>query len=160
MVLEALAAVGLAGNIAQFVDFTCQLFNTTIAIHRSYAGSSKNVQGVETITQELAQWCGNISSFRITHSQLLASSNQHQSLVSLAADCEAAAIKLLSAVHKLKAKDRRSKWDSFKVALNSIWKESQIKDMENGLNSYRLQLVLELSLLQRYQPKWKQSIQS
>jgi hypothetical protein len=35
--MEALAAVGLAGNIVQFIDFSCKLFEQTTAITRAKA---------------------------------------------------------------------------------------------------------------------------
>ena len=149
MALEALAAVGLAGNIVQFIDFSCRLFSTTTSIHRSYAGSSRSIQDIENVAQELQQWCGKVASLRNAQGHPPASQH-NQSLVKLAEDCQTAAVELLSAVHALKAKNPKSKWNSFRAALAMTWKESQIADMETRLDSYRKQLALELSLMQRY----------
>ena len=148
MVLEALAAIGLAGNVVQFVSFSMQLFSTASSIQRSCVGSVQGHQDVETITQKLQQCCERIASAHSSEDQQL-ELQHHQSLVKLAGECEAAAIELISAIQQLKAKKPNSKWSSFMAALATIWQQSQINDMEKRLDSYRQQLNLELALLLR-----------
>jgi hypothetical protein len=148
MVLEALAAVGLAGNICQFIDFTCQLFNTTASIHRSYTGSSTDVQQLDYITKELQQWCRRLATYRANGSQQLGLQS-NKSLYDLGENCETAATQLLSVTNALRAKNPGSRWNSFKAALSAAWSESQIREMERRLNSFRLELILELGLMQR-----------
>jgi uncharacterized protein (DUF3084 family) len=142
MVLEALVAVGLAGNIVQFVDFSCRLLSTATTIHR--AGAAQNVQDVDTVTQALRQWCEKISTAR---QRVL---EDHQSLLELAEKCQIAATQLLSATQALKAKHPGSKWSSFKSALATAWNEKEIKDMADRLESYRHQMGLEVALLPWY----------
>lgn len=149
MVLEALAAVGLVGNVVQFIDFSCQLFATTMVVHHSHAGAPQHIRDIESITKELQQWCRIIASRRNSQGQLLPSHN-NRSLVALVAGCENAAVELLSALHALKAKDTESRWSCFRAALAVTWNESQINDMERRLDTYRQQILLELSYMQRY----------
>jgi hypothetical protein len=147
MVLEALVAVGLAGNIVQFVDFSCRLLSTATTIHR--AGAAQNVQDVDTVTQALRQWCEKISTARTTTAQQRVLED-HQSLLELAEKCQIAATQLLSATQALKAKHPGSKWSSFKSALATAWNEKEIKDMADRLESYRHQMGLEVALLPWY----------
>jgi hypothetical protein len=149
MVLEAFAAVSLTGNIFQFIDFSCKLFSTTASLHHSYAGATRDIQQLNSITQALQQWCVELATLQKAHGSQIAGL-RNQSLVRLGTDCKDAALDLLSATNALEAKAPSSKWSSFKVALAVIWNDAQIKDMERRLDSYRLQLILELKMMQRY----------
>jgi hypothetical protein len=149
MVLEAFAAVSLTGNIFQFIDFSCKLFSATASVHHSYAGATQDIQQLDGITQALQQWCTKLAALQKSHGSQIAGL-RNQSLVRLGTDCEAAATELLSATNALKAKNPSSKWSSFKAALAATWSNAQIKDMEGRLDSYRLQLILELEIMQRY----------
>ncbi|KAF2677498.1 hypothetical protein K458DRAFT_319518, partial [Lentithecium fluviatile CBS 122367] len=140
MVIEALAAVGLVGNIVQFIDFSYNLFTVSTAIHHSYAGASQSARDIESITKELQQWCAKIASRRNSQGQLLPS-HHNKSLVTLVAGCENAAVELLSALHALRAKDARSRWSCFRAALAATWKEAQINNMEKRLDTYRQQIA-------------------
>jgi hypothetical protein len=147
--MEALAAVGLVGNVVQFLDFSSNLFAATTAIHHSYVGASQSARDLESIAKELQEWCAKIASRRNSAGQLLPSHN-NKSLVALVAGCENAAIELLSALQALKAKKPRSRWSSFRAALAVTWKAPQIGDMEKRLDMYRKQITLEMAFMQRY----------
>lgn len=149
MVIEALAAVGLAGNIVQFIDFAYNLLNATTAVHHSCAGASPRARDIESITKELQEWCAKIASRRNSQGQLLPS-HDNKSLVTLVAGCEDAAIELISALQDLKAKKVSSRWSCFRAALAATWKAGQINDMEKKLEIYRQQIIMELSFMQRY----------
>jgi len=151
MVLEAFAAVGLAGNIVQFVDFSVKLFDHTRAVKDSCTGLALSVQKTESLAESLQQICTNLE-----HSNLNCRVSQpgqaNQSLLKLAQDCEIAASELLGALQKLKARDPSSTWSNFRAALMTMWKEKQIEDMEETLDYYRSQLILQLQIMQRYIP--------
>ncbi|KAF2830352.1 hypothetical protein CC86DRAFT_378654 [Ophiobolus disseminans] len=147
MVLEALAAVSLAGNVVQFVDFSCRLFSTAASIRRSTTGAAESIQDLDTVTQALRHSSEKIASSRNTAAQQ-GVTQDHSSLVKLADNCQTAATELLSVTQALKTKDSGSKWSSFKAALATAWSEKEIKDMESRLNAYRQQMHLEVSLLQ------------
>ena len=150
MVVEALAAVGLAGNVAQFVEFSCKLFDQATTIYHSSTGSTQGAKDLETLTQQLRTLCANLA-----HAN---NSFQHpgptrqpnpDSLRKLAENCEAAANELLSELSNLKAKDPNSKWSSFRAALAISWKEKRIDALQKKLDSYRSQLIVHLQVLQR-----------
>jgi hypothetical protein len=76
----------------------------------------------------------------------------HSSLLGLAEKCQTAATDLLAATQALKSKSLCSKWSTFRAALATAWSEKDIEAMENKLNTFRHQMALEVSLLQRYCP--------
>jgi hypothetical protein len=149
MVLEALAAISLAGNIVQFVTFTCQLFSTAASIHHADAGSTQTFQDVEYVTHELQRCSDKLASICTPQNQQ-AALQQHHSMLELGQKCNRAAGELLSAINKVKAKKPNSKWSSFRSAIATTWGEARIHDMAKTLDAYRHQLILELALLQRY----------
>ncbi|KAF2114256.1 hypothetical protein BDV96DRAFT_647722 [Lophiotrema nucula] len=146
--MEALAAVGLAGNVVQFVDFTCKLFDRATAIHHSQAGAAH--EDLELITQNLQDLSTKLH--QGSHQPLPSSnptpSHAQASLKKLGKDCEVASDELLSALQRLKATKPGSRWSSFRAALASAWKEKHVEAMEKRLNSYRSQLVLQLQVMQ------------
>lgn len=149
MVAEALATIGLVGNIVQFVDFSFKLFDTASSIRDSVSGSSQQIQDVEEVAEEIRKWCSKIAplQFRYSNGLLIL---QNKSLIELAGKCQDIATDILSAVSVWKANNPKSKWDCFKSAMTTMWNESRINEMRARLESCRVQLVLELSRLQRY----------
>jgi hypothetical protein len=52
-------------------------------------------------------------------------------------------------LQNIKAKKPESKWSSFRAALASVWKESQIDALSKRLDAYRSQMTIELQFLQK-----------
>lgn len=132
--LEALAAVSLAGNILQFITFSCQLFGTASAVHQSTTGNTLSIEQLNGSTKSLRQCCDKLSGQQKVV-------QNHPSLLELAQNCHAAATRLLTATEALKREHTKSRWSSFKVALATTWDERQIRDMERALDTFRLQGV-------------------
>jgi len=143
--MEAVAAVGLAGNIVSFVDFSCKLFSQATAIHHSTSGSSQDTQDLENITQTLQSHCETLSNPNHNPSY-----QGQTSLKKLAKECEVTATDLLSTLQTVKAKNPNSKWRSFRAALAKAWKEPRIDAMVKKLNSYREQIMFQLLVMQRW----------
>jgi hypothetical protein len=146
MVLEAFAAIGLAGNIVQFVDYSCKLFSQSREIYNSTSGSSKDTESTIAITRNLRDLAGKLSS--VNHQTTLRHSNDG-SLKMLSQLCEGEAENLLAGLQGLQAQDPKSKWSSFKVGLATIWKQEKIQAMEQRLDYLRSQLILHLEVMQR-----------
>ena len=142
--MEALAAVGLAGNIVQFIDFSCKLFEQSTSIYRSRAGTATGAQSLESVTDDLQSLTTNLTK-GVQHN---GAQNSQTALHKLAKECEDAATEMLSTLHGLQAKQPGSKWSSFRAALLTTWKQPSIDSMERKLDSYRSQLIIHLQFLQ------------
>jgi hypothetical protein len=149
MVLEALAAVSLAGNIFQFIDFACKLFDGATSIYQSHAGATKETQDIEEEAQRLQEVCSILHSIIPTTGKLPHTTQVEAALHHLAQQCEATANDMLSALRRVKATNPNSKGQSFRAGLATIWKEPQITAMQKRLDSHRLQLILHLQLMKR-----------
>lgn len=144
--MEALAAVGLAGNVVQFVDFSCKLFDQASSIYQSLDGATQGNRDLESITQNLHDMSAKLYQ-NIPKSA--ATQKKDDPLVTLAKECENVANELLAVLQSLKAKKVDSQWSSFRAALRSVWKEQRVQALEKKLGMYRSQIIFQLQVLQR-----------
>ncbi|KAF2493004.1 hypothetical protein BU16DRAFT_514299, partial [Lophium mytilinum] len=138
--MDPLAALGLAANVIQFVDFTSKLFSQTAAIYRSANGVSGETQELITITTGLQTLCA-----RLASPQELGGYPAEDGLMSLAQGCKSAGDELVVALQKLRATGSHKKWASLTTALITVWKQPQIDAMKRRLELYKSQLALQLT---------------
>jgi hypothetical protein len=138
MVLDPFTAIGLAGSIVQFVDFTYKLVNGTIEIYSSMEGVSKNHLRIEVIYLNLSELCQNLSVADDSDKSI-------GPVKSLATACRRDADDLLEVVRNIRLREgKNTRWACFRHTLKSVWKEDQIRDLENRLEGYRSQLSFQL----------------
>ena len=152
MVLEALAAVGLASNIAQFIDFSCKILETSKAVHRSSDGRPQAHEDVIVIAQHLRSLCAGLVKSRDTPRVGFTNTHQENALYALAERCEKEASDVLIAIDKLKAKNPQSLRSSFHAGLRTIWSMEEIDAMTERLKQYRSEIIVHLETMQRYVP--------
>lgn len=146
--MEAFAALGLAGNIVQFVDFGCKLFANAQEIYSSASGSSGRVRDAATIVGALNDLCK-----RLQERPPLAASSSgglNTSLDLLASECRQVALQLMDLLERIRTREPHSKWSSFKGALKTIIREDEVKALERRLEDYRRQIITTLEVMQRY----------
>jgi hypothetical protein len=146
--MEALAAVGLAGNIVQFIDFSCKLFDQANSIYHSQSGASKGAQDLEAITESLLDLSTRLDK-SLEKQYKLGDPKAQQTLKILAKGCHDTANELVTLLQSLRAKNAGSKWHSFRASLAGLLKESEINNLQKRLNDYRSQLIIELQDLER-----------
>lgn len=138
--MEAVAAVGLAGNIVQFVEFGCKLLSTSNQIRTSRQGLADDYTTIQIITTDLRELCTALTT-SITQSSLV---TQDRHIAPLGAQCLQIAEQLLSAVARLKPKKGNSRWNCFRAALKTVWKHDEIDRMMLQLNGLRMELMLRM----------------
>lgn len=146
--MAELVALGLAGNIVQFVDFGIKLFRDGRELYTSLQGNSAEQLELEIVTQDLK-----------CLAQQLHSSDQPDALGTedkielrkLATECEKLANELLGILDELKVKDRHNRiWESFKKALRRMMEKKKIQHLEERLERFREQLGKRLVYLSRF----------
>lgn len=143
--MDPLTAISLAGNIAQFIDFSCKLFSASRSIYTSNSGLSSDREDLHALTTNLQSISAKLKPVPLQSAKF----NVSNELQDLALRCDNIATELLAVLKKLALKDKPSKWDSFHAALKTMWNKGKIDEMNKRLDSYRLQLVLELQKLER-----------
>lgn len=151
LAMEVFAALGLASNIIQFVDFSCKLFSSTHQIYASASGASDRVADAATIASTLNDLCKRLQE----RPQLVSgggrgpSGGLNSTLDLLANNCRDVALKLMHLLDSIRAREPQSRWASFKKALQTVLREDDIKALEKQLDDYRRQIVATLQVMQR-----------
>ena len=140
--MDALTAIGLVGNIIQFVDFSQKLISNSIQLYHSSAGALAENIDIETVTNHL-----------LTLNKKLkadAATVDDGALQSLCLSCENAGLDLLKVLNKVKVKDRQQTWESIRKALWSVWTKGEIKGLEQRLAKFKDELNLHIVVGLRY----------
>ncbi|XXG96982.1 hypothetical protein Hte_003275 [Hypoxylon texense] len=143
--MDPFAAIGLAGNIVTFLDFSYKLISAAKNIHASTSGASVDNDDLLSGTQQLHQLA---SSLRISK-PISSLSDQERSLLKVAAQCIDVSGELEKLLDRLKASNPKSKRAAFRAAVRN-WRKGDEKDtLEAKLDRCRQQLNLELLSLTR-----------
>lgn len=136
--MEVLAAIGLAANIIQFVDFSGKLISKANEIQKSGTGALAENINIEAATNDLA-----LLRTKVHDS---AESTDDTTLRELCQSCDAVATELLTVLGTVKVHGKQSKWKSFRQALKSVWSKEDIALLEQRLARFRDELNLRVAV--------------
>jgi hypothetical protein len=158
--LDPFTALGVAGNIVQFVDFTAKLISKSREIYESAEGASVEHLDLEAIANNLSQLTERLQKDVQQHllppideGVPLSETKENRAelqLGSINSKCSREADALLSILRDLKVDGEHKKWKSFRLALMTVWKEDQIKGVVSRLSKYRKDLDTELLFSLRF----------
>ena len=148
MVLDPFSALGLAGNIAQFIQFGSDVFSKSREIAKATSGASLENEELGSAVQRLQKICLGLQRSQSQRPGVTPTSSDADSLQVLAESCRTAGEEILCSLRKFTVQDSNKKWQSFQKALKTVWKKSEIQAMEKRLASYRDQLMSHLLALQ------------
>ena len=129
--MEPLTALGVASNVAQFVDFTWKLVTEVRTIHRSATGTSDDVLLLDSILADIEELNG-----RFEHAPC-----HTGNLAKLVAQCQKVASELGTVIRTLKADKKNSTWSSFRTALNQVLRKGQLESMTGKLGKIQSQIA-------------------
>ena len=138
--LDPVAALGLAGNIVQFVDFSCKILRDTKSLYESSTGVSADNNLLEAISRDLM----NLNNALTAPSAIGAIP---ESTRNLASRCKDIAAELLSTLERLKVSGSHRKWKSLVQALRSVWNKDQIESLVRRMESLRNEIQHHLQLM-------------
>lgn len=149
--MDPLTALGLASNIVQLITFASDLVSKGREIYKSVDGALVENLELETITTTLQELSQSVHLPRRPRLEKL--TKTERKLHELCHDCNDVSGQLLGVIRGLKAKGPATRWNSFRHALNSVWKENEIEALETRLDRYRRQLdtTLLMSLREHVQ---------
>lgn len=176
--METLIALGVAGNVIQFVDFAQRLIAKTVQIYRSADGASRDRRTLEAVLRDFAllqpklprdedgalfgrlevelnaKGVDKTIQHLVGHSKILGAYGCQETTTktpvqSVAQECCKVANGLLDDVEKLKARGQRRAWRSLKVALVDLWKETELVEFQRKLTMYKSQLEQHVLILLR-----------
>ena len=158
MVLDPLSALGVAGNVVQFVEFGWKLVAESREIYHSVEGLSGDFVDMELVVTTLRALSYNLgrtplATDIISNKQRLSPSTNDSISAKkdvevwreLAGACYETAGELLDMVHGLKVTNGPQKrWRSFQQALKAAWKKEQIKKLHDRLEGFRKTITTQL----------------
>lgn len=141
--MEALATIGLVGNIVQFVDFGSELIDKSIELYHSYDGALAENVDIEAAAKHLAVLIKKLEDDAIVTGD--------EALQDLSRSCRNAANDLLAALNTVKVKNtQQKKWESIRKALRSVWSKEKIGELEQRLAKFKEELNLHVVVQLRY----------
>ncbi|KAL9115632.1 MAG: hypothetical protein Q9187_007215 [Circinaria calcarea] len=144
MVLEALAAVGLATSIVQFTGFTTKLISKGNQYYKSADGVLTENRKLEAIANKFATLSQNLAKSSEIFSPAKQASYEENALQDVARECETVALEFVEALNRLKVDGAHRKWKSFRQALKTIWQKEDIQVMLHRLQLAREEMVVHL----------------
>ena len=132
MVLESLAALGLAANIIEFVGFGYKLFSESRALYKASDKRVEETVELEIISKALKRLSNDLSAIP---SSTTPQPQAELLVLPLAKRCKTLADELLVALNELQVNGAKGKWQCFRSALKRIWKSQEIEDMARRLDS-------------------------
>jgi hypothetical protein len=143
---EAIAALGLAANIVQFIGFGTKVLSTGHSLYKSGSGKKflDENQEIKIITQSLNQLVKGLTSSEASTNPSSSVSQTEINLRNLAAQCNDIASELLRAVGKLDIEGKSGRWDSFRTALKSVLAESKIEKIRQRLDKFRQEIIVHI----------------
>ncbi|KAJ9616952.1 hypothetical protein H2200_000672 [Cladophialophora chaetospira] len=140
MVLDPVSTIGLAANILQFIDFSCGIIRDAKEMYRSNHGSKSGLVELQGVAESLAR----LSSTFIEDSPVESADvkqSAKREIHTLAALCKAIADELIATIQSLQVREgSHRKWQSFRQALNTVWKKDKIVSLEKRLEMARSHL--------------------
>ncbi|KAI1262821.1 hypothetical protein F5Y18DRAFT_144978 [Xylariaceae sp. FL1019] len=144
--MEALAAIGLAGNIITFLDFGYQVLAAANDIHGSATGQVKSDDDLAFVTREMRDLSLSLSESR---APLSYNSDSEASLRRLATQCLRWSDDLLSLLEDSRAANPRSRRSTLKAAWSSARNKKRKAQLEKSLATCQEQIGIRLTELNR-----------
>lgn len=145
--MDPLSALSIGAAVLQFVDFGSKLLVNGYDVYHSVAGATTDNLELEKVTQDLSSLCLALEVNHVTSSRAL--SRDEKALLKLALDCRELAQSLVQLLQGLKVKSdaRHRSWESIRQTIRSVWKKSEIEDLQVRLERIRNEMdsrLLEL----------------
>jgi hypothetical protein len=141
---EIVAALSLASNIVQFIDFGSNVLAAGYRLHKNRSGGSDNIPEIKYVTSAIQRLVKGFTECLPDDSAIGELSRTEVELRKLANQCSVLAEELLSAVSKIEVQGRLKKWNSFRAALKSVLAEEKIAKIQGRLDKFRQGLILHI----------------
>jgi hypothetical protein len=133
--MESIVAFGVAGTLLQFIQFGLELLSLGKEIYESSAGTL--AQSVDT--RSIAHvWMERIENARGRIVETRADVDRN--FEELCTSCWKVALHLSTIISRLKVHGKHKKWASFKAAVQSVMKKSEIENLTKRFETLRTEI--------------------
>ncbi|KAF1985983.1 hypothetical protein K402DRAFT_454666 [Aulographum hederae CBS 113979] len=138
--MDPLSALGLAANVVQFVEFGAKIVSRSHTLYKS--GQLVDWRDLQATANELALLFKTLKRSTTTISSVPQFKPEEQALYRLAEECADVAHELNEVTEGLKVDTEKSRrvWRSIRHALQSVYKDEKLEQLNKRLNGFRDQL--------------------
>jgi hypothetical protein len=137
--LDPLTAISLAGNVAQFVDFSSRIVSRTRELTKSSYGATQEAYNAEILIRDLVRITEQVKDGARTAS-VSSPAEEDKALEDLCDGCIILSERMIKRLEKLKLEEGAGKRRAFLHALKSVWSQRELESEESQLATYRSQL--------------------
>jgi hypothetical protein len=142
--MDPLTALGLAGNVVQFVDFSSKLLCGAYEVYSSTSGATAETADLDTVIKDLQA-----VTRRLSPPSSKPRTDDEIALSSLVSNCRKLSEDIQKVLNKLQSKNPHQKWASLRVAWSSMRKREKLVSLETRLNRYRSEILVRISIMIR-----------
>jgi len=144
--MDPLSALGLAGNIVQFIDFGSKLVCKGRQIYKSSEGALDQHVDLEAITGDLVLLSAKIEPSKYGNQESNQQSKEEAVLLKLTTACNDVALTLLTTLNSIKVTGRHRRWKSVRQALKTQLNTEKIEELSRRLSRLREELILHVTV--------------
>ena len=141
--MDPFAALSLASNIVQFLDFGGKLISGVLQLYDAADGATSSNSVLEAISTDLDRLCAGLV-MPVGGHQDDSRTEFETALRPLAESCHGLAQEFVAVLGDLKVQGCHKKWESLRQAFRSIWKQKDIQRYNMQLDQYRSQITIRL----------------
>lgn len=150
--VSAMAALGLAANIGQMIEYSLRIVSKSKELRESLDGSLAENRHKTVVTESLLSATCTLSGFLGSCTAAdIALSPEDEHLRDISSACGAIASDLLDELGRLRliSGAKHVKWNSFRQALKTVWGKGKLDLLARTLEMYRneLKTILQISIL-------------
>ena len=138
--MDPISAVGLAANIAQFVDFGIKAVSKGNQIYRSCDGRLREHQDLAIVTNDLLLLQTKLSEGLRPQGVSGCPNEDNQALEILASASNELANQLLGRLNRAKASGQHLRWKSLRQALKSVCTKKDVDEIAHRMTMLRDEL--------------------
>jgi hypothetical protein len=137
--LDPLTAISLAGNVAQFVDFSSKIVSKTRELTKSSHRATQEAYNAEILVRDLVRVTEKVKD-GARDARASSPAEEDKALEDLCDGCIILSERIIKRLEKLKLEEGAGKRSAFLHALKSVWSQRELESEESQLATYRSQL--------------------
>jgi hypothetical protein len=143
--MDPFAAIGLASNVVQFVDFSTKLLGAVHTIRHSESGSTAENEHLSVVIGQMKQFSYALQPKKVAFPQ----SEEEQSREKLASECYILSEEFVHLLENIKTKNPRSLRESARAAIANVRFKNEKDELRQRLHECSTQLNLHLTHMKR-----------
>jgi len=147
--MEPLSALSIATAAVQFLDFAGTILSSTYKIYASNSGGLGQNNDIRSITRKLIDLNKKLEADLNSPSHASLSS-QDQHISRLGKDCNNIGNQLVLALDRIQSQQGTKLWESFRLALATVWNRGEIESLQETLSNYRQQISMHVLVASSY----------